>query len=188
MKAVGNLPTQKQSQCTAKQAIRIQARYKYEGSKHHSKIPVIDAAGGAAPILHKPRLEGTEEQDANDIADRIRDCDQDHDAAINPSGKVQKSENRIEDKPYDCHESRRLPGLIGGRFLSRRLIISRKLLLTSHTLQSRREETEKHFYEKEYPSDSGQDRMLLQYVGSIQYVEDKNRKEQGRSQNQLDDM
>ena len=41
------------------------------GRKHHREIPVVYPTGRAAPVLHHPRLEGTEEQDADNIADEV---------------------------------------------------------------------------------------------------------------------
>ena len=41
------------------------------GSKHHCKVPVIDAAGGAASVAQKPALEGAEKEDAYHVAHRV---------------------------------------------------------------------------------------------------------------------
>ena len=82
MQTVGNLPPEKQRNGTSQQAIGVPAGNEYKGRKHHRKIPIVDAAGGTAPILHKPRLKRTEEQDANDIAYRICKGNQDQNASV----------------------------------------------------------------------------------------------------------
>ena len=43
--------------------------------KHHSEIPVIDTAGSAASVFHKPGLKGAEKQNTNHVAHPIRQAD-----------------------------------------------------------------------------------------------------------------
>jgi hypothetical protein len=88
MQAVGDLPTQKQAKRADEQTVRIQARNKNKRGKHHGKIPVVDAAGCAATVFHKPGLERAKEQDTYDVADRVSNCDQDHDPAVKDSNKI----------------------------------------------------------------------------------------------------
>ena len=82
MQVKGNLPANKQCYGQCKQAPRITPFYKKQRSEHHGIVPVIYPAGAAAFIFHEPRLEGTEEQNADDITNGIRAAQQDHNTVI----------------------------------------------------------------------------------------------------------
>ena len=51
----------------------------------HQIVPVIDPAGGAAAIVHHPGLEGTEEQNADDIHDAVQSGQTDHETVVHPA-------------------------------------------------------------------------------------------------------
>ena len=69
VQSVGDLPPQQQRHGASEQAVGIPVWDKNKRREHHRKIPVIDTAGGAAAIFHKPGLERAEEQNTDDIAD-----------------------------------------------------------------------------------------------------------------------
>ena len=61
-------PPCQQDQCQPQQAQAIPAADKNHRCPHHGKIPVVNAACGAAAVLHKPTLEGTEKQNTDHVA------------------------------------------------------------------------------------------------------------------------
>ena len=71
-----DLPTEHQQKRHTEKRPRKRMRNKHVRSKHHGKIPIINPAGRTAFILHKPRLERTEEQNADHIAYTISKTDQ----------------------------------------------------------------------------------------------------------------
>ena len=87
-----------------KKAICVKARNKQEGGAKHCKIPVIDSAGRTAFVFHKPRLEGTEKQDADHVADRIKAAQKKHDPVVKQSCRIQKPEDHIEADPNQRNE------------------------------------------------------------------------------------
>ena len=66
---VGNFPNQKHSECKGKKhVVQNGSRLENEENKwgeHHLVIPIINTAGVAAFVFHHPRLERTEEHNAN---------------------------------------------------------------------------------------------------------------------------
>ena len=77
---------------------------KKQGREHRSVIPVIDPAGTAAFILHKPALEGAEEQNADQIAYRISAAEQNHHSVIQDFHHMQASEDTVENDPDQGNE------------------------------------------------------------------------------------
>ena len=71
MPVEGDLPSGHQRDGHGQEAPRIDMLHKEERREHHGIVPVIDPAGAAALVLHEPCLEGTEEQDADNIADEV---------------------------------------------------------------------------------------------------------------------
>jgi len=49
---------------------------------NHREVPVVDAASATAPVMHDPGLKGAKEEDADHVADRIGQGDEDHDSLI----------------------------------------------------------------------------------------------------------
>lgn len=78
----GHLPANKKEQRDGEQAPCDKVRHYKKRREHHCIIPVIDPTAGAAFVLQKPRLERAEKEDADHIANGIRQCDEQHDAFI----------------------------------------------------------------------------------------------------------
>ena len=111
---VGDLPSRQQNQGAAKQAIRIQTGNEHQRGEHHGKIPIVDTAGGTAPIFHKPRLERAEEQNADDIAHRVAKGDQDQNPSIKQARQVEGPNGGVQRQPHRRNERRDPRGLIDG--------------------------------------------------------------------------
>ena len=62
------LPTCQQRYRECQQAPGVRLLDKEEWREHHCVVPVVDAAGAAAFVFEKPRLEGTEKEYAYHIA------------------------------------------------------------------------------------------------------------------------
>ena len=75
MAVVGPFPTDQNRQRKRDEAIRVGVWDENKGREHHREIPIVDAAVGAASILHKPGLERAEKQDTDDVAHRKADTD-----------------------------------------------------------------------------------------------------------------
>ena len=71
--SVGQFPTEQKQKRERNEAIRIRMLNEYEGRKHHREIPVVDTAVGTASVFHKPGLEGAEKEDADHIANAVRE-------------------------------------------------------------------------------------------------------------------
>ena len=54
----GQLPPDQQSQGAGQDAPGVPGGDENQRSGHHDIVPVVDAAGGAALVLHEPGLEG----------------------------------------------------------------------------------------------------------------------------------
>ncbi len=129
--------------------------------KHHCIIPIVYPAGTAAFILHKPGLERTEKQDADDIAYGIDAAQQDHDSVIQHPGHMQSAKDPIKNDPdqrdQDC-------GIIirNGNFrLAGFHVIARKLLLAARAFPFGREEAKNHFHDKNCPGNQENSRELF---------------------------
>ena len=78
----GQLPAKQDDEGHGQKAPGVGVGDEEQGGEHHGEIPVVDAAGGAALVLHEPGLEGTEEKDADDITNGIYTAQQDHNSVI----------------------------------------------------------------------------------------------------------
>ena len=189
VEAVRDLPAQKERNRASEKAVGIKARNEYERREHHCKIPIIDAAGGTAAVLHEPCLERAEEENADNVAHRIGDGDQDQNPAVKDSQKVEKTEHGVECKPDEGDERGGSRGLIHGLALSVLWrVISCKLLLTAHAFEPGWEETEQHFDDKGYPYDRGDDQIIRQHLGSLQNICSQNGKKQSGTTEKFDVM
>ena len=72
MEFVGDLPLCKYYQGKTQERICIQAGNHDERCAKHGEIPVVNTTGCAATVLHKPCLEWTEEEDANNVTNAVR--------------------------------------------------------------------------------------------------------------------
>ena len=78
--------------------------HKKQGRKHHGIIPVIYSAGTAAFVFQEPCLEGTEEQNADDMTYRIDTAEKNHDSVIQDPGHIQSAENTVKNDPCQCYQ------------------------------------------------------------------------------------
>ena len=69
--------------------------HEYERGEHHCEIPIVDAAIGATAVLHKPSLKGTEEEDANHIADAVGESDEYKYPRINNIKKIKRADDAV---------------------------------------------------------------------------------------------
>ena len=126
-----NFPANQKCDRQHKQAPGISLSDKKQRSEHHCVIPVVDPALAAAFVFHKPRLEGAEKQNADDITDRIRAAQQDHDPVIQETRHMQSTENAVKNNPDKRDQYRRI--IIMNHYICSAGfdIIARKLLLTA---------------------------------------------------------
>ena len=75
---IGDFPADKQDggQNTGPAGQRTGQRQ--QGGAEHEVVPVINPAGGAAAVVHHPGLEGTEKQNADDVAYTVKSCQTHH--------------------------------------------------------------------------------------------------------------
>ena len=69
-------PLNEQSQRNAQQAPGVEVGDKQQRREHHGEIPVVDAAGGAAAVLHQEGLEGAEKQHADQVGQVVEGAQQ----------------------------------------------------------------------------------------------------------------
>ena len=99
MQTVAHLPPHQKGKSKPKKAVCINAGNKDERGKHHRKIPVVDAAGGTATVLHKPRLEGAEKKNTDHVANRVSQGEQNQNPLIEDAKKVQSTDYGVQRKP-----------------------------------------------------------------------------------------
>lgn len=98
----------------------------------HREVPVVDAASGTTTVVHHPRLEGAEEQDADHVAYGIEKRDEHQDALVDGVGEIKNSKDRVQSRPAKEHHQGDFPGLEHRFFFAARKIVAFMLLLTSH--------------------------------------------------------
>ena len=188
-----DLPIDQQQQRQAEKRIGEPMRHKHKGGKHHRVIPVIDPTASAALVLHHPGLEGTEEQDADHITNRIRQTDQHENAGIDHARQIEDTDGAIQQKPEQQHlkdtpsDERSMPFLGGTEIPS-------ELLLASHAFQARGEEAQNHL-DSENRADHRQEQRLradhserLLRLYTVKEIQHQGGKKQGRSEDQLEIM
>ena len=95
MEAEGDLPFCQKDQRHQNQTASVVAADEDQGGAHHGKVPVVDAAGTAAAVAHKPGLKGTEPQDADHVADTVGQADQHQDALIDDVHVVEQTDDAV---------------------------------------------------------------------------------------------
>ena len=126
-----DLPSYQQSKGKPQQAPCVAVWNKHKRSKHHCKIPIVDTAGRAASVLHKPRLEGTEKEDADHITDTVCEADKDKDALIDEPKIIKRPDSTVKGKPRKSDGKCPFPRLQFRLALPGRHIIFPELLLAS---------------------------------------------------------
>ena len=82
MKICGQLPFDKKDDGKKGKRLCVPALDKEKRCTHHKEVPVVDAAGSAAAVLHEPGLKRAEEQDTDHITNGICKGDYDQNAFI----------------------------------------------------------------------------------------------------------
>ena len=85
----GDFPVEQEKKRHTEDGVCIDVRDKYKGCEHHGVIPVVDAAASTAFVLHKPGLEGTEEENADHITNGEGQADHHKNTRIDHVGKVE---------------------------------------------------------------------------------------------------
>ena len=114
MQTEGDLPHEQKQQGKPQKTPCVNARQKDERGEHHGVIPIVDAAGAAAFVLHKPSLKRAEEEDTDHVADRIKETDQKQDAAVDQLGIIKDADQGIQHDPNQCHKGSGAGRLQGG--------------------------------------------------------------------------
>ena len=166
MPVKGDLPAEKQDQGEGEQTPAVGSPDEEQGSEHHGIVPVVDPAGAAAFVFQEPGLEGTEEENADHIADSVGAADQDHDAHVEHAGHVQHAENAVEADPQQGHQHRavvvlhvdlRLPGLD---------VIPGELLLAAGAFQPGGEKSQDHLHHVHDPDHGENNGQFIQMDGN----------------------
>ena len=94
-----DLPSEQKCNRQQKQAPGIAAAHEEQRREHHGVIPVVDTAGAAALVLHKPALKRAEEKDTDHIADGVSAAEENHNAVVQNAAHMQCPEETVEDNP-----------------------------------------------------------------------------------------
>ena len=136
MELVSHFPSDEDYQGEAQKSPSIDAGNEQKRSEQHCKIPVIDTAGGAAAILHKPCLERAEEQNTDNIANAVSKGNHCQNILIDDAEAVEGKDCTVQQKPYCCYDKGGFGGLVLRlSFHLWRTVIAGKDLLASHTLK-----------------------------------------------------
>ena len=191
----GHFPADEQEQGQAKQRACKKVADESQGREHHGIIPVVDTATGAAFIFHEPGLKRAEKQDADHVAYRKSQADQQQDPLVQNAGKIQRADDSVEgdpkpgDQPNAFGHGRLLRGSPGGN------IIFPELLLATHAFHRGGEKTQCHFYGKDQPNDPQQPRFFFQVAerlagvtDAVENVEPRGGQKQHTAEDQLHKM
>ena len=99
MSAVRNFPLEKNYKSYSEKRPGKGMRNKYKGSEHHCVIPVVYSARAAALVLHYPGLEGAEEEDAYNVANRVSESDKKKYSLIEYAHIVKNADDCVERYP-----------------------------------------------------------------------------------------
>ena len=163
----GDLPAGQQGHRQHQQAPGVGLAHEEQRREHHGVVPVVDPAGAAALVLQKPALEGTEEQDADHVTDRVGQAQENHNAVIQKTGHVQRAEETVKGDPDQSHQHNRVVVLNVDGGLAGLDVVSGKLLLTSRTLQTGGEEAQNHFHHEDSPDEAEDHGTALQHGGDL---------------------
>ena len=199
---VSELPTEEDDECKTEEAAYVSdkpgvlaldrcGKDENEGCEHHSEVPVIDSARRAATVLHKPRLEGAEEHNADKVADAVRHGDNKENSVGNNVGeyKVEKTDRAVERYPDSTYDKYASSVLLYGLFDIGGYKVAFKLLLATGAVDLRGEETGDHFSYVHAPSDTDnqKDHGVIEADGCYKAhnVADKHCQEENRTVNKL---
>jgi len=133
MQTVGDFPTEQKRESATQQAVGVEVWNQCQGGEHHGEIPIVNAAGSTATVFHEPRLKRAEEKNANDVAYREPEGNQNQDSPIQNAEKIQNADHSVESEPSGGDSGGLLWGLIDGSFADfNGNVIFPKLLLTAH--------------------------------------------------------
>ena len=129
-----NLPPDEKRYCQEQKAPCQNASDKEQRSKHHRIIPIVYSARAAAFVFEKPGLERAEKQYTYHVTDGIRDAEQQHNALVKDVEHVKRTENCVENHPYQCDQDRSI--IICDLYFrfSRLYVVPLKLLLATGAL------------------------------------------------------
>lgn len=114
------LPDQPGRYCHDDQRDGVEAAHEDKRREHHEMVPVEDAAGGAAAVLHD-EPEGAPDEHADEVADVEQHRDHEERRPVYDAEAVQQPYRRDEQAPEDEHLVR---GAGGGRYIvPQRLVI-----------------------------------------------------------------
>lgn len=195
IQAEGDLPTKQEQERNAQQRPRDEMRHHQKRCEHHRIIPVIDAAARAAFIAQKPRLKGTEKEDADHIANRICKRDKQHDAVIKNIQIIKRKKDTVERKPRRSGNKGAPPsGKLGNFFLCGCEILL-ELLLASHAFQFRGEKPKDHLHGKDHENRAEKPRIFNQMIKmlstarqSVVYVKPRRQEKERRTEAKLPKM
>lgn len=109
---IGDLPAHEDDECEAEERICIDRRDEQKRREEHCKIPIVDAAGGAAAVFHEPRLEGAEKEDADDVTDAVGEGNYCEEVFIDDMENIEREDGGIECDPYSRDGEGCFPRLI----------------------------------------------------------------------------
>ena len=99
MKSKGNFPKGKNDNCSCAKAPGKESRNKNKGREHHHVVPVKNAAGGAAAVLHKPNTEGAPEKNTDKVTNIKSNGENKQKVASDYSGKIKCANHGNKCKP-----------------------------------------------------------------------------------------
>ena len=83
---------------------RQRSAHGQKGRAEHQIVPVIDAAGGAAAVMHPESLEGTEKEDADNVAHAVEPRKTHQKPQPQPALGIAEKDQGIAADPYQSHQ------------------------------------------------------------------------------------
>ena len=110
MESKGNFPDCKNNKSTGAKAPGEKSRNKNNGRKHHHMVPVENAAGGAAAVVHD-QPEGTPDENTDQITYIKNHSDQKKNFPVIQPGKIAHAYQCDQHNPHQHHLESRLGGI-----------------------------------------------------------------------------
>ena len=123
----------------------------------HQIIPIEDAAGGAASVVHPKGLEGAEKENADDVADTVESCQAHQKPQSQPASRVAEKDQGVSADPRQGHQCGTVVCLLDGSRaggFAGRTAAAGKDLLTAQALHMRGEEPHHHGCHQQQPHNS----------------------------------
>ena len=172
---VGDFPAEEQCHGQNASSYRKPTGNPQQWCTYHQIVPIIDAAGSAAAVMHHPGLKRTEEENADDVAYAVKSRHADQKTVTKPTSPVCKEKGNIQSNPGDQNPQGAavcFADFLFRRGLSGGLKPASEFLLAAETFYTGGEKPEDHGAHQQQP-DKSQNSWMSRARGAYGQIRDK---------------